>query len=128
MVGSGKTRRSLLILNARISSSTWSGEGTVRLACTPHILAGTNLEGGGGGGVISPTRRKPGAYNWRLIVFAKGYAGSDEEEPLQIPTLLLRTREMLATGPSPRLLPVSLFRTTKTVTTSGEVAVRHTKV
>jgi len=59
MVGSGKTGRSLLILNAKISSSTWSGEGTVRLACTPRILAGANLEGGGGGESYLPRGENP---------------------------------------------------------------------
>jgi len=46
----------------------------------------------------------------------------------QILTLLLRIREMVATGPGPGLIPMSLFRTMKTVITSEGVKVYHTKV
>ena len=77
----------------------------MRLVCTPHILVEASLEEG----VTSPTTRTPGACSWRLIVFAGGYAASDEEGLPQTLTLLLRTREMVATGPSLGLLPTSLF-------------------
>ena len=120
----GRTRRSLLVPNIRISSSTLSGRGTMRLVCTPRILARASLEEG----VTSPTRRIPRACNWRLIVFIEGYGENDEEGLPQILTLLLRTKGMVATSPSPRLLPVSLFRMMKIVTTNGGVRVRRTKV
>ena len=119
----GRTGRSLLVPNIRISSLTLSRGGTVRLVCTPRILAGASLDEG----VTSPTRRILEACSWRLIVFIEGYAVSDEGLH-QILILLLRTRGMVATSPSPRLLPVSLFRTMKTVTTNGGVRVLLTNV
>ena len=58
----------------------------------------------------------------------RGYAARDEKGLPQILTLLLMMKEIVATGPGPGLLPVSLFRTMKTVITSGGVKVYHTKV
>ena len=113
-----------MVPNVRISSSTLSGGGTVRLVCTPRILARASLEEG----VISPTRRTPGACSWRLIIFARGYAASDEEGLPQTLTFLLRTRKMVAIGLGPGLLPTSLFCTMKTITMSGGARIRHTKV
>ena len=112
-----------MVPNIRISSLTLSRGGTVRLVCTPRILAGASLDEG----VTSPTRRILEACSWRLIVFIEGYAVSDEGLH-QILILLLRTRGMVAISPSPRLLPVSLFRTMKTVTTNGGVRVLLTNV
>ena len=95
----------------------------MRLACTPRILAGASLEAG----VTSLMRRIPKACSWRLTVFARGYATSDGEGLLQVLTLLLMTMEMVATGPSPRLLLVSLFRMMRTVIISRGVKVHLTK-
>ena len=80
-----------------------------------------------GGSHISH-RRTPGTCNWRLTVFVGGYAASDEEGLPQILTLLLRTREMVAIGLGLEPLPVSFFRTIKTITMNEGVRVRHTKV
>ena len=120
----GRTGRSLSAPNVRIDSSTLSRENTVRLVCTPRIPVGASLEGG----VTSPMRRIPKACSWRLTVFAGGYAASDEEGLPQILTLPLRTMRMVATGLGLGLLPVSFFRTTKTVTMNRGVRVHHTKV
>ena len=90
----------------------------MRLVCTPRILAGTSLEAG----VTSLMRRIPEACSWRLTVFVEGYAASDEEGLPWILTLLLMIREMVVIGSSPGLLPVSLFRTIKTVITNGGVS------
>ena len=113
-----------MVPNIMISSSTLNGGRAMRLMCTPRILAGANLERG----VTSPTRRIPVACSWRLTIFAGGYVTSDEEGLPQILTLLLRTRRMVATGPSLGLLPVSLFRTMKIITMSEGVRVHHIKV
>ena len=96
----------------------------MRLVCTPRILAGASLEAE----VTSLTRRIPEACSWRLTVFVEGYAVSDEEGLPRILTLLLMTKEMVATGPGPGLLPVSLFYTMKTVTINGGVRVHLAKV
>ena len=96
----------------------------MRLVCTPHILVGASRREG----VTSPTRRTPGTCNWRLTVFVGGYAASDEEGLPQILTLLLRTREMVAIGLGLGPLPVSFFRTIKTITMNEGVRVCHTKV
>ena len=113
-----------MVPKVRISSSTLSEGGTVRLVCTPHILAGIGLKGR----VTSPTRRILGACSWRLIVFTGGYAVSDEEGLPHILTLLLRTMGMVATGPGLGFLLASLFRAMKIVTTNGGVRVRLAKV
>ena len=65
-----------MVPSIRISSSTISEGGIVKLVCTPCILAGASLEEG----VTSPTRRTPRACSWRLTVFTGGYAASNEEE------------------------------------------------
>ena len=96
----------------------------MRLVCTPHILAGASLEVG----VTSLMRRIPKTCSWRLTVFVGGYATSNEEGLPWILTLLLMMREMVATGTSPGLLPVSLFRTMKTVVTNEGVKVHLAKV
>ena len=100
-----------MVPNVKISSSTLSERGTATLVCTPHILAGSNLEAG----VTSLMRRTPEACSWRLNIFAGGYAVSDGEGLPHILTPLLMMMEMVATGPGPRLLPVSPFCTMKTV-------------
>ena len=64
-----------MVPSVRISSSTLSEGGTVKLVCTPFILIGASLEEG----VTSPTRRTTGACSWRLTIFARGYIASDEE-------------------------------------------------
>ena len=83
----GKTGRSLLVPNARISSLTLSKGGTARLMCTPRILAGANLEVG----ITSLMKRILKACNWRLTVCKGGYAASDEERFIQALTPLLMT-------------------------------------
>ena len=108
-----------MVPNIRISSPTLSGRGIVRLVRTPRILARASLEVG----VTYPMRRIPEACSWRLIVFARGYAVSDEEGLPRILTLLLMMREMVIVGPGPGLLPVSLFCMMKTITTNGGVRV-----
>ena len=96
----------------------------MRLVCTPLILAGTSLEGG----VTSPMRRIPEVCNWRLTVFTRDYAASDEEGLPQILSFLLRTKRMVTIGPDLGLLLVSLFHMMKIVTTSGGVRVCNIKV
>ena len=100
------------------------GEGTVRLARTPRILAGASLEKG----VTSPTRRIPKACSRRLIVFAGGCATSDKEGLPKILTLPLRMSKMVAIGLGLGLLLVRFFHTMKTITMNGGIRVRHTKV
>ena len=95
----------------------------MRLVCTPRILAGVSLEAK----ATSLTRRIPEACSWRLTVFAEGYAASDEEELPQILTLFLTIREMVATGPGPRLILVSLFHT-MTIIMNGGVRFHPAKV
>ena len=113
-----------MVPNVRISSSTLGGGGTVRLVCTPRILARASLEVG----VTYLTRRIPEACSWRLTAFIGGYAASDKEGLPQILTLLLMMREMVATSLGPRLFPVSLFRTMKTIATNEGVKVHLDKV
>ena len=105
-------------------NTTLNTRRTVRLVCTPRILAGVSLEVG----ATSLTRRIPEACSWRLTVFAEGYAASDEEELPQILTLFLTIREMVATGPGPRLILMSLFHTMKTIITNGGVRFHPAKV
>ena len=105
MVGSGQEREESIVPNTRISSSTLSRRGTVRLVCTPRILAGASLKAKG----TSLTRRIPEACSWRLTVFAEGYTASDKEGLPRILTIFLVIREMVATVSSQELLPVSLF-------------------
>ena len=124
MVGSGQEREESIIPNAKISSSTLSGRGTVRLVCTPRILAGAILKAE----VTSLTRRIPEACSWRLTVFAEGYTASDEEGLPRILTIFLVIREMVATVSSQELLPVSLFHAIKTIITNGGVRVHPAKV
>ena len=92
--------------------------------CTPSILARANLEAG----VTSLMRKIPKACNWRLTVFVGGNATSDGEEFPQTLTPLLMMMEMVATGLGPGLLPVSLFRSMRTIITNGGVRVHLTKV
>ena len=94
------------------------------LVCTPRILVGANLEAG----VTSLMRRILEACSWRLTVFVKGYVASDEKGLPLILTLPLMMMRMIATGPDPGLLPVSLFHMMGIVITSGGVRVHHTKV
>ena len=111
-----------MVPNARTSFSTLSEGGTARLVCTPRILARASLEVG----VTSPMRKIPETCNWRLTVFARGYAASDGEGLLQILTPLPIMIKVVATGPG--LPPVSLFRTMRIIITDEGVRVHLTKV
>ena len=113
-----------MVPNVKISSSTLSEGGTVRLVCTPRILAGANLEAG----VTSLMRKIPEACSWRLIAFARSYAASGREGLPQTLTPPLMMIEMVATGPGLGLPSVSLFRMIKTVITSRGVRVHLAKV
>ena len=68
-----------MVPNIKTSSSTLSEGGTVRLVCTPHILARASLKAG----VTSLMRKRPEACNWRLIVFTGGYAMSARKDSLR---------------------------------------------
>ena len=103
-----------MVPNVRINSLTLSEGGTARLVCTPHILAGANLEAG----VTSLMRKILEACNWRLTVFVGGYAASNGEGLPQILTPLLMMMEMVATSPGQ-----SLFHTIRIVKTNGGVRV-----
>ena len=96
----------------------------MRLVCTPRILARASLEAG----ATSLTRRIPEACSWRLTTFIEGYTANDEEGLPRILNLLPMMREMVATGPGPGLLPMSLFRTMKTIITNEGVKVHLAKV
>ena len=113
-----------MVPNIKISSSILSEEGTKRLVCTPGILVGVSLEVG----VTSLIERILKACSWRLTVYREGCAARDREGLLQILTLLLTMIEMVATGPSPGLLPVSFFRMIGTVIISRGVRVHLVKV
>ena len=64
----------------------------------------------------------------RLTIFPGGYTASDREGIPQILIPPLMIMEMVAIGPSPGHLPMSLFRTGRTIITNGEVRVHLTKV
>ena len=113
-----------MVPNVRISSSILSEGGTARLVCTLRILVGASLEAG----VTSLMRKILEACSWRSTFFAGGYATSDGEGLHQILTPLLMMIEMVATSLSPGLLPVSLFRTIRTVITNRGVRVHLAKV
>ena len=113
-----------MVPKVKISSLTMSEGGTARLVCTPCILKGASLEAR----VTSLMRRILEACSWRLTVFVGDYAVSDGEGLPQILTLLLMMIEMVATGLGPGLLPMSLFRTIRTIVTSRRVRVHLVKV
>ena len=113
-----------MVPNARISSSTLSEGGTARLVSTPRILVGANLEAE----VTSLMRKIPEACNWRLTVFAGGYAVSNREGLPQILAPLPMMIRMIVTGPGPRILPVSLFHAIRTVITNGGARAHLAKV
>ena len=113
-----------MAFNVRTNFSTLNEGGIARLVCIARILARASPKVG----VTFLMRRILEACSWRLTTFAEGYAASDEEGFPQILTLPLRTRRMVTTGLGLGLLPTSLFRVTKTITTSGGVRFCHTKV
>ena len=92
--------------------------------CTPGILVGVSLEVG----VTSLIERILKACSWRLTVYRGGCTAKDREGLLQILTLLLTMIEMVATGPSPGLLLVSLFRMMRITTINVEARVHTPRV
>ena len=96
----------------------------MRLMCTPRILTGANLEVE----VTSFMREILEVCSWRLIVFTGGKVASDGEGLPQILAPLLMMMGMVATDPGLGLLPVSLFRTMRTIITNGGVRIHLAKV
>ena len=113
-----------MVPNVKINSSTLSEGGTGRLVCTPRILVGVNLKVE----VTSLMKRILEACNWKLTACGEGCATSDGEGLFQILNLLLMMMEIVAIGPGLGHLPVSLFRTMRTVIISGGVRVHLVKV
>ena len=111
----------MLVPNVKTGFSTLSEERTERLVC---ILVRANLEVG----ITSLMKRTLGACNCRLTVYEGGCATNDREGLLQILTLLLTMIEMVATGPSPGLLPMSLFRMMRITTINVEARVHTPRV
>ena len=124
MVGLGQEWEESIGPNVRTSSSTLSEGGTVKLMCTPRILAEASLKAG----VTALIRKIPEACSSRLINFVGSYTTSRGERLLQTLTLSLMMMEMVAIGPSPRLPLVSLFCMMSTVITSGGAKVHLAKV
>ena len=113
-----------MVPNIKISSSTLSEGGTGRLVCIPHILVGVSLEVE----VISLMKRILEACSCKLTTCGEGCAASNREGLLKILTFLLLMMEIIATGPGPGLLLVSLFCTMRTIIISGRVRVHLAKV
>ena len=100
-----------MVPNVRINFSTSSEGGIRRLACIPRTLEEVSLEVE----VTFLMKRILGLCSWRLIVYVEGYVVSDIEEPLRVLTLLLTMIMIIATIPSPGLLPMIPFRVIRIV-------------